>query len=75
MVRIRSSLAPGAANLLPTIREKGVNQNKKIRELNVQDFAAIVQAFSEWPFAPEVRTELSRVSRFFLHTDDSYRNF
>ncbi|KAF7971210.1 hypothetical protein HWV62_21606 [Athelia sp. TMB] len=52
-----SHLAPGAPSLLPKISNpedaKPVDIKTPIRRLTVADWASIVKAFDEWPFAPE----------------------
>jgi transcription factor 1 len=35
-----------------------VDINKSIKELEVRDWALILRAFDEWPFAPEVSSSL-----------------
>lgn len=35
-----------------------IDTSKPVREMNVQDWAALVQAFDAWPFAPDVSLEL-----------------
>ncbi|KAI0745514.1 S-adenosyl-L-methionine-dependent methyltransferase [Earliella scabrosa] len=51
-------LAPGASTLVDALtsaslpREQRVNVSKKIRELNVSDWALILRAFDNWPFKP-----------------------
>jgi len=58
------SLAPGAQSLLKTLTdptlppEERVDINKQIRRLDVSDWALILRAFSNWPFAPEVCSHL-----------------
>lgn len=36
-----------------------VNLRKKIKELDAVDWAVIMQAFNEWPFAPQVSGTVS----------------
>ncbi|EJF65151.1 S-adenosyl-L-methionine-dependent methyltransferase [Dichomitus squalens LYAD-421 SS1] len=54
-----SSLAPGAVTLLKVLgdaslpRDQRVNVSKRIRELNVADWALIHRAFDAWPFKPQ----------------------
>lgn len=56
-----SHLAPGATTLLPKISEPSsagtVDPNTMVRHLTVDDWAVVVKAFDEWPFAPEVNME------------------
>lgn len=57
---ICSSLAPGAHNLLASLNnnvpgENHINVKSKVNELNIHNWATLVKAFSEWPFAPDVR--------------------
>lgn len=54
-----SSLAPGASNLLKTLtipasEDKFVDVSQEVRTLSVEDWANLVDAFIEWPFAPQV---------------------
>jgi len=35
-----------------------IDISKPVREMDVQDWAALVQAFHAWPFAPDVSLEL-----------------
>ncbi|KZT71045.1 S-adenosyl-L-methionine-dependent methyltransferase [Daedalea quercina L-15889] len=57
--RAISSLAPGASSLLKTLTdpslppEQRLNPNVPPRGLTVADWALIVRAFDQWPFAPE----------------------
>ena len=57
-----SSLAPGAKNLLSVItdislpRDQRINTSKRIRDLNVADWALLLRAFEQWPFKPDVST-------------------
>lgn len=54
------SLAPGAQTLLKPLTnpdlppEERVNIEKQIRRLGVKDWALILKAFNDWPFAPDV---------------------
>ncbi|KAI0779873.1 S-adenosyl-L-methionine-dependent methyltransferase [Fomes fomentarius] len=54
-----NSLAPGAGTLADVLtstsvpREQRVNLTKKVRELNVADWALILRAFDNWPFKPD----------------------
>lgn len=54
------SLAPGAQSLLKTLTdpslpsEERVDVKKQIRRLDIKDWALIIRAFNNWPFAPEV---------------------
>ncbi|GJJ06511.1 hypothetical protein Clacol_000703 [Clathrus columnatus] len=62
-----SSLAPGAHNLLASINknlpaEQHINVKAKVNELSVKDWATLVKAFKEWPFAPDVRMISNRLS-------------
>ncbi|OBZ68250.1 Mitochondrial transcription factor 1 [Grifola frondosa] len=57
--RAISSLAPGAQVLLKTLtdtnlpKEQRVDVMKKVRALTVADWALVMRAFDNWPFAPE----------------------
>ncbi|THH09807.1 hypothetical protein EW145_g1765 [Phellinidium pouzarii] len=59
MKRAMNSLAPGALNLLHVLtdanlpEEQRLDVNKKVRDLTVDEWALVVKAFDEWPFAPE----------------------
>lgn len=50
----------GATNLVPKLTnpdlpsDQRIDPDKWIREFTVQDWALIVKAFKEWPFAPDV---------------------
>ncbi|KAJ7045493.1 S-adenosyl-L-methionine-dependent methyltransferase [Mycena alexandri] len=48
-------LAPGAQMLLKKLAdgERQVNPKTPVREMTLQDWSLLVNAFSEWPFAPE----------------------
>lgn len=54
------SLAPGANNLLKSLAgpdvppNKRVDVNKTVKMLTLDDWQLIMQAFEEWPFAPDV---------------------
>ncbi|KZT00848.1 S-adenosyl-L-methionine-dependent methyltransferase [Laetiporus sulphureus 93-53] len=54
-----NSLAPGAATLLKVLQdpslppEEQVDINKAPRDLSLADWALIVRAFDNWPFAPQ----------------------
>jgi len=54
------SLAPGAQSLLKSLTdpnlppEERVDIKKQIRRLDIKDWALILRAFNDWPFAPEV---------------------
>jgi len=62
-----NALAPGATNLLKTISspdlepEYRVDLKKSARTLSLKEWATIVDAFQDWPFAPE---ELNIVDGF-----------
>ncbi|KAF9643790.1 S-adenosyl-L-methionine-dependent methyltransferase [Thelephora ganbajun] len=53
------SLAPGAQSLLKPLTdpslppEERVDVKKQIRRLDIKDWALILRAFNNWPFAPE----------------------
>jgi hypothetical protein len=55
------SLGFGAENLLKPLQDRSlppedrVDVTKKVKDLSVQDWALIVRAFDNWPFAPDVR--------------------
>ncbi|KAF8552511.1 S-adenosyl-L-methionine-dependent methyltransferase [Imleria badia] len=57
--RAISHLAPGASTLLTMLADgslpghHSVDTSKPVREMDVQDWAALVQAFHSWPFAPD----------------------
>ena len=54
------SLAPGAQSLLKPLTDPSlppherVDIKKQIRGLDIKDWALILRAFNNWPFAPEV---------------------
>lgn len=54
------SLAPGAQSLLKMLTdpklppEERVDVKKQIRKLDIKEWALILRAFNNWPFAPEV---------------------
>lgn len=54
------SLAPGSQTLLRPLTdpslppEERVDVKKQIRRLDIKDWALIIRAFNNWPFAPEV---------------------
>lgn len=60
----RSYLAPGAASLIKTLTNpdlpvsEQVDIKKSIKTLEVRDWALLLKAFDEWPFAPEVISSL-----------------
>ncbi|KAG8907446.1 Mitochondrial transcription factor 1 [Tulasnella sp. 403] len=55
-----STLAPGAAILLPKITsenlppERRVDIDRRIRDLPIEQWSTLVDAFNEWPFKPEI---------------------
>jgi hypothetical protein len=57
----RRFLAPNGQSLLKVLSGPGLDPNARIdpktpvREMTVNDWALLVKAFDEWPFAPEVR--------------------
>ena len=59
-----SHLAPGASTLLTMLADgslpghQPIDTSKPVREMDVQDWAALVQAFHSWPFAPDVSLRL-----------------
>ncbi|KAG6369859.1 hypothetical protein JVT61DRAFT_13419 [Boletus reticuloceps] len=63
--RAISHLAPGVSTLLATLAQgsghHSVDTSKRMRELSVQDWAALVQAFHAWPFATDVSLQLHPV--------------
>lgn len=69
-----SHLAPGASTLLATLENgsghQPIDTSKLVREMNVQDWAALVQAFHSWPFAPEVNSQLQKASYRCSHFHD-----
>ncbi|KAI0684279.1 hypothetical protein C8T65DRAFT_702128, partial [Cerioporus squamosus] len=54
-----SSLAPGASTLVDALtsprlpRDQRVNIKKKVRDLNISDWALIMRAFDNWAFKPQ----------------------
>lgn len=54
------SLAPGAQVLLKVLTnpslppEERLDVSKQVRRLDIKDWALVLRAFNEWPFAPEV---------------------
>jgi len=54
------SLAPGAQSLLKTLTDPSLPPHERvdiktqIRRLDIKDWALILRAFNNWPFAPEV---------------------
>jgi transcription factor 1 len=54
-------LAPGAQVLLKPLTdpslppEERLNVEQQIKGLDIKDWALIVRAFDNWPFAPDVR--------------------
>ena len=54
------SLGPGAQTLLKSLAdpslplEERVDLKKQIRYLDIKDWALVLRAFDQWPFAPEV---------------------
>ncbi len=69
---IRRSLAPGALTLLTMLVNdiipggKKLDPNTEIRHLSVEEWALIVQAFDEWPFAPEVSSRFAIACHLFI---------
>lgn len=61
----------GATNLIPKLTntslppDQRIDPEKWIREYTVQDWALVVKAFKEWPFAPDV-------SRFLETSESTY---
>ncbi|KAJ7188295.1 S-adenosyl-L-methionine-dependent methyltransferase [Mycena filopes] len=55
-------LAPGAQSLLKvlTVGDHQVNPDTPVREMTLQDWSLLVNAFDDWPFAPEVSTQPMR---------------
>lgn len=57
-----SSLAPGAGSLLKPLTdpslppEQRIDPHKPPRALSLADWALVIRAFDQWPFAPEVST-------------------
>lgn len=55
-----SALGPGAAKLVDVLsnpelpEDQRLNCSKVSRELTADEWALVVKAFDEWPFAPEV---------------------
>jgi len=47
------SLAPGAGVLLKNPLLKDVDPMSKISDLTTDDWSRLIQAFEEWPFAPQ----------------------
>ena len=56
------SLAPGAQTLLKKLTdpslppEERVDIKKQIRDMDIKDWALVLRAFNNWPFAPEVNS-------------------
>ena len=56
----RRALGPGAESLLPVLtnpelpEDERVDTLTKIKDMTVADWALVVRAFDNWPFAPEV---------------------
>jgi transcription factor 1 len=56
-----SHLGPGAESLIKTLTDSSmppshrVDIKKKVRQLTVAEWASVLRAFDDWPFAPEVR--------------------
>ncbi|GJN89254.1 hypothetical protein Rhopal_002233-T1 [Rhodotorula paludigena] len=49
-----TSIAPGAGNLLPNIREQGLDDPKKtVSQLTMKDWIILADTFNEWPFRPQ----------------------
>lgn len=64
------TLGPGAESLLKVLTspslspEEQVDITKSVREMNIADWALIIRAFDNWPFAPEVcRCSLRGINR------------
>ncbi|KAF8315921.1 S-adenosyl-L-methionine-dependent methyltransferase [Clavulina sp. PMI_390] len=49
-----AAVAPGAAGLLNKPGTKHINPKSPVHQLTVDDWAAILKEFDEWPFAPTV---------------------
>jgi len=47
------SLAPGAGVLLKNPLLKDMNPKSRISDLTTDDWSRLIQAFEEWPFAPQ----------------------
>lgn len=43
-----------------------IDTSKPVREMDVQDWAALVQAFHLWPFAPDVSPQLQSCQLYML---------
>ncbi len=62
------TLGPGAETLLKVLTDKSlppeqqVDISTQVRKLNVSDWALIIRAFHNWPFAPEVSYQFSTQS-------------
>ena len=65
------SLAPGAQVLLKSLTdpnlppEERIDIQKQVRRMDIKDWALILRAFDNWPFAPDV-SETVDLSRFFI---------
>lgn len=61
LIMRRRALGPGADSLTRVLTnselpaEQRVDVTQKVRDLTVADWALVVRAFDNWPFAPEVR--------------------
>ena len=59
------SLAPGAQSLLKSLTdpslppEQRMDIKKQVRRMDVKDWALLVRAFDNWPFAPEVSNAIA----------------
>lgn len=43
-----------------------IDTSKPVREMDVQDWAALVQAFHSWPFAPDVSSQVQAHQLYML---------
>ena len=60
------SLGPGAESLLKVLTDSSlplqqrVDISKQVRKLDVSDWALVIRAFNDWPFAPDVSLPRAR---------------
>lgn len=62
---LHSSLAPGAQTLIKTMTKstlppsERVDVTKLVANLTISEWASLIRAFDEWPFAPEVSLRIT----------------
>lgn len=65
LLYLHRSLAPGAQTLIKTMTKstlppsERVDVTKLVANLTVSDWASLIRAFDEWPFAPEVSLRIT----------------